>query len=209
VLTRVWYAARRAGLEIPFPMRTLVKAPAQADAAPALGGRALRDRVAVLEQVDLFQTLEPAERDLLAAGLREKRFAAGEDIIAQGQAGDSMFIIADGKVQVSLGQDDIDSPLATLSAGDLVGEMSLMTGEPRKANCRAVTDVLCYELDHATLQSVLTTRPVIADQMSALLAARQSDLERRGGEISAQSAARGADNRGALVEKIRRFFNLS
>ena len=113
------------------------------------------------------------------------------------------------KVQVSLGQDDIDSPLATLSAGDLVGEMSLMTGEPRKATCRAATDVLCYELDHATLQSVLTTRPAIADQMSALLAARQGDLERKGGELSAQSAARGTDSRGALVEKIRRFFNLS
>jgi small-conductance mechanosensitive channel/CRP-like cAMP-binding protein len=209
VLTRVWYAARRAGLEVPFPTRTIVKAAAEADAAPALGGRALRDRVGVLEQVDLFQSLEAAERDLLAAGLHEKRFAAGEDIIAQGQEGDSMFIIADGKVQVSLGQDDIDSPLATLSAGDLVGEMSLMTGEPRKATCRAATDVLCYELDHATLQSVLTTRPAIADQMSALLAARQGDLERKGGELSAQSAARGTDSRGALVEKIRRFFNLS
>jgi CRP-like cAMP-binding protein len=87
------------------------------------------------------------------------------------------------KVQVSLGQDDIDSPLATLSAGELVGEMSLMTGEPRKANCRAVTDVLCYEFDHATLQGVLTTRPAIADQMSALLAARQGDLERTGGRV--------------------------
>jgi small-conductance mechanosensitive channel len=205
VLVRVWYAARRAGLDIPFPTRTIVQADTQEEDSR---GRALRDRIAALEGVDLFSTLEPAEREVLAAGLREKRFAAGEAIISQGQDGDSMFIIADGRVQVSLGQDDINSHLASLSAGDIVGEMSLMTGEPRNATCLAATDVLCYELGHATLQSVLTMRPVIADQMSALLAARQGDLERKGGEMSVQAAARTTDSRRDLVEKIRRLFNL-
>jgi cAMP-binding proteins - catabolite gene activator and regulatory subunit of cAMP-dependent protein kinases len=104
---------------------------------------------------------------------------------------------------------NINSTLASLSAGDFIGEMSLMTGEPRAATCLAATDVLSYELDHATLQSVLTTRPAIADQMSALLAARQVDLARKGGEISAQAAARTTEHRRALGEKIRRLFNLS
>jgi CRP-like cAMP-binding protein len=119
-----------------------------------------------------------------------------------------MFIIATGKVQVSLGQDDLHTTLASLSAGDFVGEMCLMTGEPRTATCLAATDVVCYELDRATLQSVLTTRPAIADQMSAMLAARQVDLARKGGEISAQAAARTNEHRRALGEKIRRLFNL-
>jgi CRP-like cAMP-binding protein len=120
-----------------------------------------------------------------------------------------MFIIADGRVQVSLGQDNINSTLASLDAGDFVGEMSLMTGEPRAATCTAAVDVLCYELDHATLQRLLTTRPAIADQMSSLLAARQEGLLRKGGEMSAQAAARTNDRRRALGEKIRRLFNLS
>jgi hypothetical protein len=59
------------------------------------------------------------------------------------------------------------------------------------------------------LQGVLTTRPAIADQMSALLAARQEGLARKGGEISAKAAARGAEHHRALGEKIRRLFNLS
>jgi len=207
VLSRVWYAAQRAGLEIPYPTRTIHSAPPED--AKAGGTRTLRERIAVLERVELFSTLEPAERELLARGLHEKRFAAGEAILRQGQAGDSMFLIADGRVQVSLGQDDIHSTLASLSVGDFVGEMSLMTGEPRAATCLASTDVLCYELDHVTLQRVLTTRPAIADQMSALLAARQEGLARKGGEISAQAAARTGDHRRALGEKIRRLFNLS
>jgi small-conductance mechanosensitive channel/CRP-like cAMP-binding protein len=207
VLSRVWYAAQRAGLEIPFPTRTIHSAPPED--ALAAGARTLRERIAVLERVDLFTTLEPAERELLARGLHEKRFAAGELILRQGQAGDSMFIIADGRVQVSLGQDNINSTLASLDAGDFVGEMSLMTGELRAATCTAAVDVLCYELDHATLQRLLTTRPAIADQMSSLLAARQEGLLRKGGEMSAQAAARTNDRRRALGEKIRRLFNLS
>jgi small-conductance mechanosensitive channel/CRP-like cAMP-binding protein len=208
VLTRVWYAASRAGLEIPYPTRTLVEARGAVDAPAAISGGALRERVAALEQVDLFSTLEPAERQVLADGLHEKRFALGEAIVTQGQDGDSMFIIAEGRVQVSLAQDSVWSNLASLSAGDVLGEMSLMTGEPRTATCLAATDVLCYELDRATLQQVLTTRPAIADQMSALLAGRQEQIERKGGELQARAAARTTDSRRDLVEKIRRLFNL-
>ena len=207
VLARVWYAAQRTGLEIPFPTRTIHNASPPSQDPQAAG--ALRERIAVLERVDLFATLEPAERELLARGLHEKRFAAGEAILRQGAAGDSMFVIADGRVHVTLGQDNINSTLASLSAGDFVGEMSLMTGEPRAATCLAATDVLCFELDHATLQRVLTTRPAIADQMSALLAARQEGLLRKGGELSAKAAARTTEHHRALGEKIRRLFNLS
>jgi small-conductance mechanosensitive channel len=208
VLTRVWYAAKRAGLEIPFPIRTVLQAGAAGEEAPALAGRALRERLGVLEQVDLFANLAPSERQQLAEGLHEKHFAAGEAIISQGQPGDSMFLIAAGRVQVSLGQKDVQTQLASLGAGDFLGEMSLMTGEPRRATCLATTDVICYELDHATLQEVLTTRPAIADQMSAVLAARQEEIDRKGGELSARAAARGPDPRRDIVEKIRRLFNL-
>jgi CRP-like cAMP-binding protein len=209
VLARVWYAAQRAGLEIPFPTRTIHQESAPTEESRTSGAHLLRQRIAVLERVDLFSTLEPAERELLARGLHEKRFAAGEAIIRQGAAGDSMFVIAEGRVHVTLGQDNLNSTLASLAAGDFVGEMSLMTGEPRAATCLAASDVLCYELDHATLQRVLATRPAIADQMSALLAARQQGLARKGGEISAKAAARGVEHHRALGEKIRRLFNLS
>jgi small-conductance mechanosensitive channel/CRP-like cAMP-binding protein len=209
VLARVWYAAQRSGLEIPFPIRTLHQETTATEEAKTLADPTLRQRIAVLERVDLLSTLEPAERELLARGLHEKRFAAGEALIRQGAAGASMFIIAEGRVHVTLGQDNISTTLASLAAGDFVGEMSLMTGEPRAATCLAATDVLCYELDHATLQKVLTTRPAIADQMSALLAARQEGLARKGGEISAKAASRTPEHHRALGEKIRRLFNLS
>jgi small-conductance mechanosensitive channel/CRP-like cAMP-binding protein len=206
VLARVWYAAQRAGLEIPYPIRTIHNPGAKHEAAR--GSQPSEERLSAIAKVDLLSTLEPGEREQLARGLHEKRFAAGEAILRQGQPGDSMFIIASGRVQVSLGQSNLNTTLASLAAGDFVGEMSLMTGEPRSATCLAATDVLCYELDHATLQSVLTSRPAIADQMSAVLAARQMHLVRKGDEISAQAAARAQEHHRALGDKIRRLFNL-
>jgi CRP-like cAMP-binding protein len=208
VLARVWYAAQRAGLEIPFPTRTLVHAGAQKETAALPEGHVPAQRIAALKQVDLFSALTSDEVQLLARGLAEKRFAAGEAILRQGQPGDSMFIIAEGCVHVSLGQNDINTTLASLAAGDFIGEMSLVTGEPRTATCLAATDVVAYELGHASLQSLLSARPSIADQMSLLLTARQEGLARKGGEISALAASRATEHRRDLREKFRRFFNL-
>jgi CRP-like cAMP-binding protein len=120
-----------------------------------------------------------------------------------------MFLVGSGKVQVLLMQAELHKTVASLSAGDFLGEMSLMTGEPRTATCRAATDVRCYELGHATFHQLLTLRPAIADQMSAVLASRQETLLHKSGELSAQSSANSIDSRRALMVKVRRFFNLS
>ncbi|MGC9984367.1 MAG: mechanosensitive ion channel family protein [Polyangia bacterium] len=208
VRTRVWYAAARAGLEMPFPIRTVVMQGAQAADADQPAPRELAARMTALDQVDLFATLEPAERELLARGLCRRPFAAGESIIRQGTPGDSMFIIAGGEVHVSLTQAGMNRVIATLGPGDFVGEMSLMTGEPRAATCLAATDVMSFELDHATFQRLLTTRPAVADHMSSLLATRQSYIEKKGGEMSALAAAQTAERKSQFLQRIRSFFEL-
>ena len=83
-----------------------------------------------------------------------------------------------------------------------------MTGEPRAATCLAATDVMSFELDHATFQQLLTTRPAVADQMSSLFATRQSHIETKGGEMSAQAAADNAEHESHLLQRIRSFFEL-
>ena len=208
VRTRIWYAVARAGLEIPFPIRTVITQGGQAADGDERTPRELAARLSALEQVDLFATLEAAERELLARGLRPRPFAAGESIIRQGAPGDSMFIIACGEVHVSLTQAGLHKVIATLGCGDFIGEMSLMTGEPRAATCLAATDVMSFELDHATFQHLLTTRPAVADHMSSLLATRQSHIEKKGGELSAMAAAQTAENTSHLLHRIRSFFEL-
>ena len=208
VLSRVWYAAQREGLEIPFPMRTVVQRPQLERDEHGLSGEEMSAHLAAIEQVDLFTALTPDERRLLARGLRGKLFAPGEDILAQGQPGDSMFIVASGNVQVFLAKENLHKTVASLSGGDFMGEISLMTGEPRTATCRAVTETRCYELDHATFQNLLIARPAIADQMSTILVSRQRTLEFKSDELRSQAQASPAETQRDLLQKIKRFFDL-
>jgi len=204
VRSRIWYAARRSGLEIPYPTRNVhVLSSTTAGAMDA----DTPERVAALRRIDLFAGLEPADLELLARGVRKVRFAAGEPIIRQGESGDSLFIIAQGDVLVSLGQGGINQSVTTLKAGDFFGEMSLVTGEPRSATCTARTDVLCYVIDHDAFKGLLGERPQVAEQLSAILTSRQAALEKKGGELSAR-AALANEQRSKLLAKIRSFFDL-
>jgi small-conductance mechanosensitive channel/CRP-like cAMP-binding protein len=205
VRTRIWYAARRAGLEIANPLRPPPQEPA--DSGRHRTGE-IRQRTALLQRIDLFAGLEEADLDLLANGMRTVTFAAGEPIIRQGESGDSLFVIADGDVLVSLGEVGRHHSIVTLHRGDFFGEMSLVTGEPRNATCSARTDVVCQVIDHATLQPLLAQRPQLAEHLSAVLAARQALLERKGGELSARAAAQSADSRHKLLARIKSFFDL-
>jgi small-conductance mechanosensitive channel/CRP-like cAMP-binding protein len=166
--TRIWYAAQRAGLQGPCP-------------ADAPSGE-LDDRIAAVAGVSLFAPLDRDERARLAAGIKELRFAAGERIIAQGEPGDSLYVVRAGTVRVEVAVEHAQGEVATLGPGDFFGEMSLMTGEPRRASCTAVTDVTCEVVGSAAFQAIVAAKPGIAEEISLLLGRRSEALagEREG-----------------------------
>ena len=93
-------------------------------------------RLSALDQIDLFASIEGACRGRLAGEMREQHFGAGEDIIRQDKPGDSLFLIAQGTVDVRVAVDGARRSVARLGPGQFFGEMSLMTGEPRQATWR-------------------------------------------------------------------------
>jgi small-conductance mechanosensitive channel/quercetin dioxygenase-like cupin family protein len=204
VRVRIWYAARRAGFEIPFPTRTIHMV-SDADSKRLAADDETAARLRAVEKVDLFTPLEPAERARLAEGMRRVHFARGERILRQGDPGDSLYIIASGQVRVSLEGEGAEA-VATLNEGDFFGETSLMTGAPRSATCTAASDVVLFVVDRAIAREVLTSRPGVAEEMSAILAARQAALAKLGGERAA--LGRAPENRKRLLTLIRDFFDL-
>jgi small-conductance mechanosensitive channel len=204
VHARIWYAAQRAGLEFPYATRTVHLI---SDNEEKEGQDERAARLRAVSQVDLFQPLSPDERERLASSMKRVSFAAGEHILRQGEPGDSLHIIAAGQVRVSLEQLAGDHPIATLGQGDFFGEMSLMTGAPRSAACRAITDVVIYIIDHAIAREVVSSRPAMADEMSAILAARQAALAKNADERAAM-AGRSPESRKRLLTLIRDFFDL-
>jgi small-conductance mechanosensitive channel/CRP-like cAMP-binding protein len=204
VHSRIWYAAQRAGLEFPFATRT-VHLITENEEKEDQDERAARLRA--VSQVDLFQPLSPDERERLASSMKRVSFAAGEQILRQGDPGDSLYIIAAGQVRVSLQELAGDHPIATLGQGDFFGEMSLMTGAPRSAACRAMTDVVIYVIDRSIARDVVSSRPAMAEEMSAILATRQAALAKSTDERAALSA-RSPESRKRLLTLIREFFDL-
>lgn len=75
-------------------------------------------------------------------------FRAGDTILAEGEFGDTAFLIVSGTVDVRIGSGPKAKHLATLAAGDVFGEMSLIEPGPRSATVKAATDVECRVTDY-------------------------------------------------------------
>jgi CRP-like cAMP-binding protein len=85
--------------------------------------------------------------------------------------------------------------------------MSLMMGAPRQATVTAVQDTTCYVLDQSAFRCVLDTRPSVMEDISSILAERQTGLAAGRDGLSIEARARAAsETRSKLLAAIRRAF---
>jgi len=108
VRTRVWYAAQRAGLEIPFPIRTLVLEPPKGEVD------GVADHRVALEHTGLFTTLSMDDYSTLAKQMKTVRFGAGEEIIPEHDASGALHIVRSGEVSVYVSVNGARREVATL-----------------------------------------------------------------------------------------------
>ena len=127
----------------------------------------------VLFSAPLFEALDAdAARDLRAAMTR-RMVPRGHVVFAQGDPGNRLFVVLDGKVKISrFAPDGREATLALLGPGELFGELSLFDPGPRMATATAVTDATLASLDHAELRPWLRARPEVAEQLLGALARR-------------------------------------
>ena len=104
-------------------------------------------------------------------------FGRDEKLIQQGDDGDSMFVLVDGQATVVVKGNSGATPVAFLRSGDCFGEMSLLTGERRRATVIAQTDCEVVEIGKAVLARSLKEHPALLAQLSELLARRQLETE--------------------------------
>lgn len=206
VMDRLWYAFRREGISIPFPIQDCRERDAVADERIQRAAEQASIRQ-LLAGVDLFQSLSVAEHDRLVQSSRMQIFAAGEKLCRQNEAGDSFFIIRSGRVAVWVsGADAKPLQVATLEQGGFFGEMSLLTGAPRSGTVVAETDVEVIRIDKADFAGLLLANVELAGKFASILEKRLSQR----GELLAASVMTGnaVDARSALATRIRKFFGL-
>lgn len=97
----------------------------------------------------------------------------GDWLFRQGDAGDALYLLARGRLQVWIeGDDHGGGPVAEVAPGETVGEISLLTGGSRSAGIRAVRDSLLLRMDAATLDRLGRERPALIRQLAGGLALR-------------------------------------
>ncbi len=136
------------------------------------------DTSEILLGIPLFaHVLEPEEITALAAASEVREYPAGTILVRQEDPGSSMFIVVSGTLAVSVKDRADEIPIATLTAGQIVGEMSLLTGLPRLATVTAKDDVRAIEIARDMIRPILTASPKLYDRFAALLQKRQGDLD--------------------------------
>jgi small-conductance mechanosensitive channel/CRP-like cAMP-binding protein len=200
VRTAIFYSFSRHGIEIPWPIQveySHTEMPSTAMAPDQI--------VETLSDVDIFEPLDDTACQELAAGSRERLYAAGEVVVRQGEPGASMFVVHRGEVKVTLepgGQE-----VARLAAGGFFGEMSLLTGDPRTATVSAVKDALLIEISADSFRRIALNHPQVVEAIGTAVVTRRAGLDKKRAEAALHDAALHDQSR-TLISRVRRFLRL-
>lgn len=127
----------------------------------------------VFMQAPLFAALDPEGAAALRASLKETVVAKGDSLFNEGEPGDRMYVILEGKVK--LGQtsnDGRESLLGVLGPGEMFGELSLFDPGARTSTATALTDAVVLAMGNEQLRLWLAGRPEVAAALLQALARR-------------------------------------
>jgi small-conductance mechanosensitive channel/CRP-like cAMP-binding protein len=211
VRQRVYFALRRAGIQLSIPAQTLFITEDDERRRERKHVEEIEQRVKSLSRVELFHTLTDEERRALAERMTVAPFVKGEAMTRQGAEAHWLYIMTEGDAEVRIAVDgNLNKKVADLHAGDFFGEMGLMTGERRFATVIALTDAECYRLDKQSFQDILQRRPQLAEDISHILARRRVELDAvREGLNEEAKRKRMSHTQGDLLKRIRAFFTLN
>lgn len=124
-------------------------------------------------------------------------FSDGELIFSEGDPGHLLYVIQSGSVVVSKTIHGQDKHIATLSAGEFFGEMSLLNDKPRAANAKCVGDVSLLTLSWDEFSERITEMPLVARKLIQTLSGRLNDTLQM-----AESLLRSTKTRRVLFELL-------
>jgi CRP/FNR family transcriptional regulator, cyclic AMP receptor protein len=139
---------------------------AQGITEAGLGIDFAEDIDALMGKTPLFSGLQGHESRMLAAAMRVYDVPAGLAMINEGEAGDFMILLMHGSVDVwRRGDSNARTRIAVAQAGQALGEMSMLDGEPRFASCVAVDPCRIAVLTRDALMQVLSDAPALGNRI--------------------------------------------
>ena len=132
-----------------------------------------------LASTELFQTLDQSILEEITKQVEVIRVPGGDSLFKQGDPGDSLFIVINGRLRVIVRHEDgQEEVVAELGRDEMVGEMALLTGENRSASVRALRDTTLIRLSNEGCYYIAERHPFIVLQMARTLARRLATRNR-------------------------------
>nr|WP_245541768.1 Crp/Fnr family transcriptional regulator [Sporichthya polymorpha] len=117
----------------------------------------------MIRKAPLFSALDDEAAGALRRSMAEINLGRGQVLFREGDAGDKLYVVADGKVKLGrTSSDGRENLLAILGPGEMFGELSLFDPGPRTATATAVTDTQIFALGHTELTTWVSGRPEVA-----------------------------------------------
>lgn len=123
----------------------------------------------------LFASLPEDERKQLIDRVEPRLFSSGQTIVEEGDSGDSIFFIQSGHAKVIAHILGKEMELATLSAGDVFGEVAFLTGRPRTASVISLDKLEVIEFNKFLLEEILEKHPDIFEKLHDFYQCRVQD----------------------------------
>lgn len=119
---------------------------------------------------ELFRPLKTEDRRKVVERLTKATFSPGEDVVREGETGETMYLIKSGEARVWVnGKDGGKAEVAMLGPGDFFGEVALATGRPRVATVTASTDIETVEFSKEVIRDIVIKYPEIKDGLQKVI----------------------------------------
>ncbi len=193
-----------AGIAVPRPREEVLIGPLEQER--------LAEAVAVrdwIQRIDVFAAIPLEDRARLQAQARRHEVPPAHEIVRQGEAGSSLFVLHEGTLEVWIENGAELERAAILKPGDVFGEMSLLTGAPRSATVRTASSAIVHEVTREDLEPLMRRHPELAREMAACMAERQfADTQRDAARSEAEIDIERKRATTQILERVRRFFKL-
>lgn len=127
----------------------------------------------VVRRAPLFAALDEEAATAVRRSMTEVVLGRGRVLFREGEFGDRLFVVAEGKIKISRSSSDgRESLLLVLGPGDMFGELALFDPDRRAATATAVTDSRLYALSNDNLRPWLAHRPEVGVSLLRQLSRR-------------------------------------
>jgi CRP/FNR family transcriptional regulator, cyclic AMP receptor protein len=121
-----------------------------------------------LWDVPFFAACTPEQLQLIARVTDEVRFPSGATLMEEDDAGRTCFVVLEGRADVSIAGEVV----ASLSVGEIVGEMAVIEDAPRTATVTAATPMRALEMSPKAFAKIVDASPAVARRLLRTLAQR-------------------------------------